>query len=386
MKNIHVIVATGEWNQDQLRYRRHRLAEFLQNEPDTEEVIWLCPTPYQREEYFAQLENGIKQWTVQDIFPQKIFRFGRYIDGFYKQKLKPFLAYLTNVKQSHKLYLWYTYPGFPLLANTLSWDKVIYDCSDLWASPISGKHSMVSQLRRKIIAKAEERIIHDANEIFCTSDYLHDQIEQKLGQKDASHVYTYENGVEFSLFTKQLKANDVLPKDFNGTVFGFIGGIKPKLDFQLIQKVARQKRNWLFLFVGPDGTKHDPDFQSLLNEQNVMWIGSVPPEEVPKYMNIIDIGIMPYKSSPYNEAVFPLKLFEFLAAGKPVIGVHLPSTKKYAKKGVYSYLETNDPQSFIREGKQLSQFMDQTQYMKDRIQLAKTKNWNNIFEQMIQHV
>lgn len=42
--------------------------------------------------------------------------------------------------------------------------------------------------------------------------------------------------------------------------------------------------------------------------------------------------------------------------------------------------------SFIREGKQLSQFMDQTQYMKDRIQLAKTKNWNNIFEQMIQHV
>ena len=41
---IHVIVATGEWGQDQLRYRRHRLAEFLAGRKETKEVIWVCPS------------------------------------------------------------------------------------------------------------------------------------------------------------------------------------------------------------------------------------------------------------------------------------------------------------------------------------------------------
>lgn len=46
---IHVIVATAEWGKDQLRYRRHRLAEFLAAQEETKEVIWVCPAPRPRE-------------------------------------------------------------------------------------------------------------------------------------------------------------------------------------------------------------------------------------------------------------------------------------------------------------------------------------------------
>ena len=83
--------------------------------------------------------------------------------------------------------------------------------------------------------------------------------------------------------------------------------------------------------------------KSLLTESNILWTGSVAPSIIPKYMNLIDIGIMPYKLSQYNQAVFPLKLFEFLAAGKSVVGMHLPSTKKYAAKSVYIHLEPKIP-------------------------------------------
>lgn len=162
--------------------------------------------------------------------------------------------------------------------------------------------------------------------IFCTSEYLHQNVADRL-QGETKPVFTIENGVEYSLFAKNKQKADVL-NGREGTVLGFIGGIKPKLDFKLIKEAAKTKKEWTFLFVGPDGTNGDEDFKALLEEENVIWTGPAAPSEVPAYMNVVDIGIMPYKPSPYNNAVFPLKLFEFLAAGKPVAGMNLPSTKR----------------------------------------------------------
>lgn len=383
MDTIHVVVAAGEWNQDRLRYRRHRLAQFLKGEPDTQEVIWLCPSPQKHDLKVTQLANGVQEWTVQDIMPQKIFRFGRYIDLFYRGKLRTLLAHLRLYKDHCRFFLWYTFPGFPELINGFPWDKIIYDCSDLWASPIGGGSSFVSRLRQRIIAGAERKIINGADIIFCTSDDLRKRVIQLAGEKRADHVHTFENGVEFQLFTKKDRAEGVIPDNFSDTVVGYIGGIKPKLDFELIRKAAIEKREWLFLFVGPDGTGKDSDFQQLSHEQNVLWTGSVSPEKVPEYMNLIDIGIMPYKQSPYNGAVFPLKLFEFLAAGKPVIGLNLPSTQKYAREGVYDHLETNDPDVFVHACEQMARVETDENYTQERVQLARQKDWNGIFQRMI---
>ena len=101
------------------------------------------------------------------------------------------------------------------------------------------------------------------------------------------------------------------------------------------------------LFVGPDGTNGDPSFQHALKLPNVIWTGAVAPEEVPAYMKLIDVGMMPYKQSPYNQAVFPLKLYEFLAAGIPVVGLNLPSTERLKENDVYEYLEGEDPALFV---------------------------------------
>ncbi len=382
MKNIHIIVAAGEWETDHLRYRRHRFAEFLSHQPDTQEIIWVCPTPRKVDTNFQKLSNNITQYLIQDILPHKLFRFGRYIDSFYKAKMRQLVLYLEQYHRNYQIYLWYTFPGFPLLSDIFSWNKVVYDCSDLWTAPISGKSSLTSVFRQKLISKAENRIIQKADTVYCTSDYLRSRIVEK--RQIHENVYTLENGVEFELFaSEQDKMEKILPADFDGTVLGYIGGIKPKLDFELIQKVARKRRDWLILFVGPDGTNSDSEFKQVIKEENVVWIDSVPPTDVPKYMNLIDIGIMPYKPSQYNQAVFPLKLFEFLASGKPVIGVHLPSTKKYTQKFVYHLLEKDNPEEFIQVCEQLEKNKRQETNVRLRKQLAKTKDWNSVFENMI---
>lgn len=382
-KTVHVIVAAGEWGHDGLRYRRHRLAEYLKQQPETQEVIWLCPSPHITEDVYSSLPNGIRQVTITDILPHKLFRFGRYMDVFYQSKLRSLLFYLKQAEGKNRIQLWYTFPGFPLLADLFAWDQVLYDCSDLWSSPMNGKTSVLSSFRQSIISGAENRIIKKADAVFCTSSYLRDRVVEKRGTTE--QVYVFENGVEFPLFADvKEEAKNVLPDDFNGTVLGFIGGIKPKLDFTLIAEAAIKRPDWLFLFVGPDGTGQNSEFEALLAKKNVVWTGSIPSNEVPKYMNLIDIGIMPYKKSPYNEAVFPLKLFEFLAAGKPVVGVHLPSTKNCVEEGAYTHLESNDPQEFLEACEGFIESKDSRKQGIRRQEIAKEKDWNRIFERMLE--
>lgn len=94
---------------------------------------------------------------------------------------------------------------------------------------------------------------------------------------------------------------------------------------------------------------------------------------------------MPYKKSPYNQAVFPLKLFEFLAAGKPVVGSNLPSTSKMQKPYVYEYVEGDHPIDFIAAcEKVLEQNGDET-YKEMRRNIARTQDWNCLFRQIMKY-
>jgi len=381
-KTVHVMVAASEWGMDGLRYRRHRLAEFLKNQPETAEVIWLCPTPHITEDAYSSLPNGIRQFPITDIMPHKLFRFGRYMDLFYQSKLRSLLFYLKKEQQEHRIQLWFTFPGFPLLADLFPWDQVIYDCSDLWSSPIDGKKTVLSSIRQTLIANAEKRIIENADVVFCTSTYLRDKVVEMRG--NAEHVYVFENGVEYLSFAEETEtAVGIRPVDFTGKIVGFIGGIKPKLDFELVSEVARLRPDWLLLFVGPDGTGQSSEFQELLSNKNVLWIGSVPSAEVPKYMNTIDIGIMPYKDSPYNEAVFPLKLFEFLAAGKPVVGSNLPSTKNCIAEGIYIHLEGNQAVEFVEACDQFEK-ENEPKRIVERQNIARERDWHVIFTRMME--
>ncbi|MCO7174941.1 glycosyltransferase [Sporolactobacillus kofuensis] len=386
MKTIHVVVGAGLWEQDGLRYRRHRLADFLAAQPNTRQVFWICPTPHHGSITNVGEQGLIEQWPVQDLLPQKTFRFGRYLSFFHKWQLTQLIHHLERFASHEPIYLWYTFPGFPILSQLFPWDKVIYDCSDLWTASIGGKRSLITRMRSHIISQAEQRIIDRADLIFCTSDYLHQQTVLKLPELKRNRVITLENGVDYTLFSKPVDRSKRYSVAEGKLVLGYIGGIKPKLHFALLNKLAEKKPDWQLLLVGPDGTNGDPEFARLIKRDNVDWIAGVPPYEVPHYMQLIAIGLMPYKSSPYNHAVFPLKLFEFLAAGKPAIGIHLPSTKKYEQQGCYQCVEREDVNQLIKVCEQMAVTIEQPEAVEKRKVLAQSKDWSKIFDTMLSYL
>jgi glycosyltransferase involved in cell wall biosynthesis len=127
-------------------------------------------------------------------------------------------------------------------------------------------------------------------------------------------------------------------------VAGFAGAIDPnKLDLRLLADVAEILPDWRFEMLGPG----DPRFPL---PGNVRLRGHVMRQHLPQAFAGFDVGIIPYALTPYSSGVFPMKVFEYLAAGLPVVSTPLPSLV-----GEVEYVEFGaDAESFaaalVRQG------------------------------------
>jgi glycosyltransferase involved in cell wall biosynthesis len=111
------------------------------------------------------------------------------------------------------------------------------------------------------------------------------------------------------------------PPDFPrrpGPIVGFAGGVSWRVDAELLVALARSRPDWTFLLVG-EITHPLPELT------NLCCVGPVPFDELPAWVQRFDVGIVPYATNPFNQAADPLKVYEYLAAGIPVVSTALPA-------------------------------------------------------------
>ncbi len=107
----------------------------------------------------------------------------------------------------------------------------------------------------------------------------------------------------------------------------FTGAIvAKKLDVSLLAELARARPAWSFALVGPVGAG-DPgtDVSALRREPNIHLLGPRPYERLPAVLRAADAGLIPYARNALTESVFPMKVYEYLAAGLPVVATPLPA-------------------------------------------------------------
>lgn len=114
--------------------------------------------------------------------------------------------------------------------------------------------------------------------------------------------------------------------ELHGPVAGFVGQINDRTDLRLLEAIADRGRS--LLLVGPRNPAFEPErFDALLRRGNVCWVGQKPFEALPGYLRLIDVGIVPYRDTPFNRGSFPLKTLEYLAAGRAVVATDLPAIR-----------------------------------------------------------
>lgn len=124
------------------------------------------------------------------------------------------------------------------------------------------------------------------------------------------------------------RPNEVPPEARNlpRPVVGLIGQLSERIDMDVLDAIASSGLS--LLIVGPlDPRWRQQRFAELIGRTHVRYVGPVPADAVPSYLAAIDVGITPYRDTPFNRASFPLKTLEYLGAGLPVVSADLPAAR-----------------------------------------------------------
>jgi glycosyltransferase involved in cell wall biosynthesis len=214
--------------------------------------------------------------------------------------------------------LWSFMPQAEVLVDPLKPAQVLYYVDDDHGAKKGIDEAGFRAAERRFVARADV-VLASAPELVERMRALH------------ADVHYAPNVADTALFASSLDAGPVdaalaaLPRPR----IVFIGAIVAnKLDLALIDELARLRPDWSFAFVGPIGPG-DPstNVDALRGLSNLKLLGHRPYERLPDVLRGADVAIMPYLTDGEMRSVFPMKTYEYLAAGVPVVTTPLPALR-----------------------------------------------------------
>ncbi|MDP2318111.1 MAG: ElyC/SanA/YdcF family protein [Acidobacteriota bacterium] len=193
----------------------------------------------------------------------------------------------------------------------------VYHCVDEFASS--------SEDARRIVA-SEEQLFRDADLVFVTSEKLRERAA-RFNQR----VHLFPSGVSLEAFGSARESGVHVPDDLaklQRPIAGYVGGIHQWVDQDLLVAAAARLPNTTFALIGPAQV----DVSRLQACPNVHLLGQRPHTEVPAYVQGFDVGLVPYRIADYTANVYPAKMNEYLAMGKPVVATDLPEVHRFNRE------------------------------------------------------
>ncbi len=187
------------------------------------------------------------------------------------------------------------------------------------------------------------------------------------------------NGVDFELFQGEL-VHDEGALELNrisGTIIAYVGAIDSRMDFQLLAKIASAYPSASMVFIGPVAPKVSEEVQELKEYPNIFLLGTKVHDVLPSYLKRAKVCIIPFVKNELTASVNPDKLYEYLAAGKPVVTLDFsPEVSQYSE---IIYVACDHEDFTKKVGLALSKEHD-TEKMKA---IARANDWSQKAKQMI---
>jgi teichuronic acid biosynthesis glycosyltransferase TuaH len=297
-------------------------AASLAKELSKNNRVFYIEHPYSLKDYltegksFKQYQDGnVTVITPPLVFPINFLPEGKLYDWFLSRNNAIVLKTLNNVieQQNISKYLFINFFDPFFLRNIpaeIKPVKFVYQCmDDLSQEPYTRRHGV----------RLENEIVKNADVVLCTSREL-----TKMKSAMSPNVYFHPNAADVALF--MTAANEVLNRpqgmNFNNKkIIGFTGSIEYRTDFELLYDAAKYHSDKILYLVGPViGDEHIKC--GLTKLPNVVFAGAKKLHELPACLQYFDCCIIPYKVNKLTASIYPLKINEYLAAGKPVVSTH----------------------------------------------------------------
>lgn len=279
--------------------------------------------------------------------------------------LIPFIQYQMRSLGIKNPILWIYPLNAVELVKTLDERLVIYDCVDEWSA-------FKGLLRQEVMQMYERHLIQVADITITTMPELF-----KARQAWANKIYLIPNAAEIEHFAKAQDSETEIPGDIAAIrqpIIGFVGSMQYWLDYDLLRYVAQARPEWSFVFIGPIG--HLASIEKIESLPNIFLLGARPYQSLPNYIKAFQVCINPFKVDALANGCDPLKSYEYLAAGKPIVSVDMP-----AVHGFNDLVRIGSgPEEFLREIE--AALTEGDTRTKERLLLAKQHTWQARFAQI----
>ncbi len=161
-------------------------------------------------------------------------------------------------------------------------------------------------------------------------------------------------------------------------VIGFVGGLHRFVDFALLSEMACARPDWTWVFVGPS----DSSATALAGRTNIHLFGHKPHEDMVHYIRCFDVGIVPYVKNIRTSTVLPVKINEYLAAGRPVVSTDLEPVEEFNARHQVLTTSENRPAPFLRAIEQALHSVEDKAAAARRRAVASQYDWPICMERM----
>ncbi len=242
------------------------------------------------------------------------------------------------------------------IAPAKLWKQTVYDCVD--------RHSAYPGLiDPEVVDAMEEDLARGAGCVFTTAQGLYDRLSAFN-----ANTHLIPSGANYELFSK---VQDMERRSFTGPVFGFVGMLQECIDYRALLSLAKAYPQGKLIFIG----RRLPgvDLSALEAMPNVEFKGLLPQEKLPEEIAGFDVCLNAFADNDLSKDVSPLKFYEYLATGKPVVSTPVPVQVRDYKDCIYIAESGAD---FVRKCAEALEEPKDSEKRAGRIAAAKASSWD----------
>ncbi len=327
--NDFVIISTADWDHPLWTNKQHVACSLadLGNRVLYVESLGIRSVQITRASDWTKIKRRIFRalWPLRQVSP-RIWVLSPLVipggsDGWSLRVNKLSLVLALALAQAHiglrQPLLWTFNPLTRRYLNLKMFRSTIYHCVDR----IQAQPGMPVEL----LDLEEKSLCQESQVVFTTAPYLQEGL-QALNPA----TYLFGNVADEAHFAQALEPSLPRPVDCPSSerpLVMFIGAIDAyKLDLLLLEELIQDTPQWTYLLIGPIAeTDSSTEISGLHGLPNVYLIGSRPYRDLPAYLACADVALLPLQINDYTRHMYPMKFFEYLAAGCPVVATAIPS-------------------------------------------------------------
>jgi len=307
---------------------------------------------------------------------EKIYVYSSIDSLFSMKQISKELKRIEKVLNLKNIIFWSYNPMFVDFIGKLNEKLFVFDTVDNWTH-----HDQYTKMvSKKKLTKNYEKIAKTADLVFTVSKDLEGFYKDLGREKDTFWV---PNGVDIDHYNDQTIIDGKTSLDrYTQPIIGYMGTMETRFDIDLVVEVAKKHPDKIIALCGPVWKETEKEMHyKFKGLENIVLTGRIPYKEAPAYFSRFNVGIVPHKVTDFAKSMNPMKFYEYMATGLPIVTTPVPGSEIFENK-IYQAENADGFNQAITD----ALLEDSEELRQARITEAKRHSWHARVDEMIDQI